>query len=66
VNRGRNECGEHWGAKLVNTGVGSAVREGRRRRARVLVGEEGSHPSDPCWAARIRSSHTDSRRRSES
>jgi hypothetical protein len=51
VNRGRNECGEHWGAKLVNPGVGSAVREGRRRRARVLVGEESRWPLDDDRAA---------------
>jgi hypothetical protein len=55
VNRGRIESGERCGAKSVCTGAGSAVRDGRRRRARVLIGEDGLQPSDPFAPVEIRS-----------
>jgi hypothetical protein len=62
VNHGRIENGERWGVKLVCTGAGSAVREGRRRHARVSIGEDGLQPSDPFAAVEIRLLCTDSRK----
>jgi hypothetical protein len=38
------------------------VREGRRRRARVSIGEDGLQPSDPFAAVEIRLLCADSRK----